>query len=110
MINIKLDSRIQDIADQIVENYKPEEIILFGSTVRGTAGKDSDVDLLVVKENVPSIGIERRWQLRKLVKKDKIPVDFLVLKRSELRKRLKLGDPFIENIINKGKVLYKQDE
>jgi predicted nucleotidyltransferase len=33
---------------RIVERFGPEQIILFGSAARGEAGRDSDVDLLVV--------------------------------------------------------------
>ncbi len=32
----------------LVERFEPEQIILFGSCARGTAGPDSDVDLMVV--------------------------------------------------------------
>jgi len=33
---------------RIVAHFAPEKIILFGSHARGTAGPDSDVDLLIV--------------------------------------------------------------
>ena len=33
---------------RIVERFNPDQVILFGSHARGTAGPDSDVDLLVV--------------------------------------------------------------
>lgn len=33
---------------RIVERFHPDRVILFGSHARGTAGPDSDVDLLVV--------------------------------------------------------------
>ena len=35
---------------RIVEQFHPEQVILFGSHARGDAGPDSDVDLLVVME------------------------------------------------------------
>lgn len=39
---------IEGMVRRIVRRFDPERIILFGSYARGTAGPDSDVDLLVV--------------------------------------------------------------
>ena len=39
---------IQAIVQLIVERFKPEQVILFGSHARGEAGARSDIDLLVV--------------------------------------------------------------
>jgi uncharacterized protein len=40
---------LQEIVQRVVEVAKPEKIILFGSAARGKMGRNSDVDLLVVK-------------------------------------------------------------
>ncbi len=42
---------LDEIVRRIVEVAQPERIILFGSAARGEMGPNSDVDLLVVKEN-----------------------------------------------------------
>src|SRR5947209_17680653 len=39
---------IHEMARRLVREFHPERIILFGSYARGTAGPDSDADLLVV--------------------------------------------------------------
>ena len=39
---------IDKMVRRIVDDFDPHQIILFGSYARGTAGPDSDVDLLVV--------------------------------------------------------------
>jgi uncharacterized protein len=39
---------IHGLADRIAGEFKPDRIILFGSYARGTAGADSDVELLVI--------------------------------------------------------------
>jgi len=36
-----------------------------------------------------------------------VPMDFLVLTPSEIKKRLDSFDPFLSEILNKGKVLYR---
>lgn len=43
------DAILQEIIRRIVEVVQPEQIILFGSGVRGDMNPHSDVDLLVVK-------------------------------------------------------------
>ena len=43
-----IEEAIEEMVHRIVKGFAPEKIILFGSHARGTAGPDSDVDLLVV--------------------------------------------------------------
>ncbi len=102
---IDVESEIQDIARQIVEKYHPEKIILFGSAARGGFTPDSDVDLLVIKKDVPRYGIDRMRELRRLIKK-KVAADFLVYRPEEIEERLKMGDPFVKAVLSEGKVLY----
>jgi uncharacterized protein len=40
---------LEDIIQRIVEVAHPEKIILFGSAARGESGRNSDVDVLVIK-------------------------------------------------------------
>jgi predicted nucleotidyltransferase len=40
---------LDEIVSRIVEVARPEQVILFGSAARGTAGPESDLDFLVVK-------------------------------------------------------------
>ena len=40
--------QIQEMVERIVRQFMPDKIILFGSHARGSAGPDSDVDLLIV--------------------------------------------------------------
>ncbi len=104
MARSDLRSRIENLKQQLVSKYSPEKIILFGSA----ALKDADVhdvDLLIVKDDVPHIGAERIRQLYRLMDTD-LPVDYLVYRPAEITERLSLGDPFVEGIFREGKVLY----
>ena len=40
-----------DLLDRVVAYFRPRRVILFGSTARGEAGPDSDIDLLVVVDD-----------------------------------------------------------
>jgi predicted nucleotidyltransferase len=47
---MRYQKEIKKIVDQIVRNYKPERIILFGSFACGKIKENSDVDLAVIKK------------------------------------------------------------
>ncbi len=46
----QLPAAIHEMVRRIVARFDPEQVILFGSYARGTAGPDSDADLLVVMD------------------------------------------------------------
>ncbi len=104
MTNIEIENKINNIRDQLVKKYHPEKIILFGSAAWG-GEENNDIDLFIVKKDVPYYGAERMAELYNIVDAD-IPVDFIVYKPEEAEKYLALGDPFLKNIYSEGKVLY----
>lgn len=102
----KIEDKIRNIKQQLVVKYKPEKIILFGSYVWGKFGPDSDLDFLIIKEDVPFYGHQRMYEVRKLIRQKGIACDFLVGKPTEIKKRLYLEDPFVKEIMTKGRVIY----
>ena len=102
-----IQEEVKVLVQKIVDNYKPEKVILFGSLARGNFKKDSDIDLLIIKNSdkkrpfrIKDVfaairGIERRHSL-----------DAIVYTPEELEKRLFLGDYFINRILAEGKVVY----
>ena len=50
MTTMSTQTAIRKMVTRIARQFKPEKIVLFGSHARGTAGPDSDVDLLVMME------------------------------------------------------------
>jgi predicted nucleotidyltransferase len=105
IMNIDFEKEIGSITAQIIEKYKPEKIILFGSAVNGKLGSDSDVDLLIIKKDTPLYGADRIRELSRIIDRN-IPVDFLVYRPEEFQKRLEMGDPFLKAVLKEGKVLY----
>ena len=96
------------IVDQIVEKlkkYEPEKIILFGSQADGTANKDSDYDIAIIKDTNKSYR-ERLIDVRSLVRMT-TPIDFFVFTQSEIDKH-KNSNPMIKEIMTRGKVMYEQ--
>ena len=97
--------QIRKAVNLLVEKYHPIKIILFGSYALGTPTNDSDVDLFIIKEDVPPIGRERIREIRRNFKLN-FACDIFVYKPEELKERIKLKDPFIQAVLKTGQVLY----
>jgi HEPN domain-containing protein/predicted nucleotidyltransferase len=103
-MNIEYEKEIENITAQIIEKYRPDKIILFGSAARGELSRDSDADFLIIKKETPLYGADRIRQLSRLIERN-IPLDLLVYRPEEFEKRLKMGDPFLKAILKEGKIL-----
>ena len=102
-------NKIKPLVSKIVDKYSPDKIYLFGSYAWGNPTIDSDVDLFIVKNTVESQR-KRSRKLRNLLFGSGIPFDLLVYTPSEIKKRLAMGDFFINDIIKKGEVLYEREK
>ena len=51
---------LDSIIERIVEVAAPEKIILFGSSARGEVGCNSDVDLLIIKDDEDALTLMSR--------------------------------------------------
>jgi predicted nucleotidyltransferase len=83
----------------------PEQIILFGSYARGEEGRDSDLDLLVIKEDVDSVGAESARIYRALADLT-VPVDIVVVRRAYVERYRDLVGTVVMPALREGKVLY----
>jgi predicted nucleotidyltransferase len=99
---------VDEVVRRLVEHYRPQKVILFGSRAWGTPDRESDVDLLLIKETEVRL-IDRRRAVRKLLfETGGVPfaLDLLVYTPAEVQRRLEIADPFIGEIIQRGQVLY----
>jgi predicted nucleotidyltransferase len=102
------DDVIQELISKIASQFRPEKIILFGSYAYGNPRPESDVDLLVVM-NTALREIQQSLQIRQYLN-PLFGVDILVYTPARLEERLKLGDPFIKEIIENGAVIYESPD
>lgn len=95
------------LVDKLLSDYSPQKIILFGSCLKGSPNPDSDIDLLIVKETNDRF-IDRWTTVRKILSDPsrKVAIETLVLTPQEISDRLSIGDQFLAEIMEKGKVLY----
>ncbi len=99
-------NEIEEVKNRIVEKYKPEKIILFGSYVNGTPDDESDLDILIIqKTDLPRK--ERRLPILKMLRDMKIAMDILIYTPSEVEYWKDTQAAFVTQIINDGKVIYE---
>jgi predicted nucleotidyltransferase len=100
---------LQRLLGRLIAEYTPKQVILFGSHAYGEPDQHSDLDLLIVKETSET-PFWRRVQVGRIVqdKHRRTPIQTLVITPQELASQLKKGDPFLTEIVEKGKVLYDE--
>jgi predicted nucleotidyltransferase len=98
---------LEEIIQRLVTSYAPEKIILFGSYAYGEPHADSDVDLLIIKET-DKRPLDRWMEVKRLLRdrSDAVSVSPLVYTRREVEHRLAIKDFFIQNVLEKGEVIY----
>jgi predicted nucleotidyltransferase len=106
-LNVSVGKSLHPAIQKIVNELKPEKIVLFGSYAYGNPNPDSDVDLLVVMKTNASLK-ERNWKVSRLLIPRPFPVDILVKTPKEINTALKSGDFFLKEILTRGKVLYER--
>ena len=101
------DTLIGRIADKIKTHFKPHKIILFGSRAWGRPSPDSDLDLFIVMPS--SLRRDNRgMEISKLFSDRLFPLDVLVYTPEEVASSLGRNNPFIKEILGKGKVIYEK--
>ncbi len=96
---------VNRLVGKIKNNYQPEKIYIFGSFIDGKITLDSDVDFFIIKKSEKSRR-ERHREVSRILIDREIPVDILVYTPTEVKKREKLGDFFIKDILRTGKLIY----
>jgi predicted nucleotidyltransferase len=88
--------QLDEIKRRIVENFKPQKIILFGSYAKGTHTEDSDLPARIQNRKV-----------RKMLTGLKIPVDVIVKTAKEFETYKDIIGTIIYPANKFGKVIYE---
>jgi uncharacterized protein len=102
------DEIIHKLVTRIARLFNPRRIILFGSYAYGNPRSESDIDLLVIMDTFlrePMQALQIRQAINPL-----FAVDILVITPTRLNQRLKWGDSFLKEIVEKGVVLYESPD
>ncbi len=99
------EQQIEDTVQTIVNTIHPQKMILFGSYAEGNPSEDSDLDLLIIQDTNISRS-KRGREVRKFLRRIKIPLDILVYTTQEIEEWQDVKEAFITQIMAKGKVVY----
>ncbi|MBI5701418.1 nucleotidyltransferase domain-containing protein [Candidatus Saganbacteria bacterium] len=102
-----MDEEIKNITKRIAEKFNPRKLILFGSSALGARKENSDVDLCVVKDYIQDRTMDS-VAIRKIIGKNLIPFDIVVLGRDEYDSRKNIWGTLQYEIDKKGIVLYER--
>ena len=98
---------VDTMVERIVARFQPSRILLFGSRARGTDNRWSDVDLLVVMEEVTD---KRRAAvaMRRVLADLLVSKDIVVTTPDEIARRGKIVGTVLYSALREGKVVYER--
>ncbi|MGF3573219.1 MAG: nucleotidyltransferase domain-containing protein [Candidatus Bathyarchaeia archaeon] len=97
--------KINAYVDKVIKQLNPHLVILFGSFATGEINEGSDVDIIVVADFKEDF-LDRIGTLMKL-NTFGIPIEPIGYTLEEFEEMKRLGNPFILEVLEKGKILYK---
>ena len=98
--------KVAEAVRRIVAVAHPVRVIAFGSQVRGEAGRDSDLDLLVIEEDVVDRYAEM-VRLHRALTGLILPVDILVISRRNFEEWADTPGSIYRTVRREGQVLYE---
>ena len=101
------EAQIQAVVRRIVEGYAPDRIILFGSYAYSAPTEDSDLDLLVIKQNAEVKRAERAIAVWKHLWHADLPaMDILIRTPAEVEKAAAVAQSVETIAVQEGRLLY----
>ena len=102
--------QIELLCRAIALEFHPDKLVLFGSHASGKPRPASDVDLLVVMPFEGSPFRQAAIILDHVVHAVGVmPLDLLVRTAQQVQERIQMGDSFMLDIIERGRVMYEAD-
>jgi predicted nucleotidyltransferase len=108
---VKLDGEISEevkrLVHRLIEDYKPQKMVLFGSLARGDYHEGSDIDLMLIKDTDRRF-VDRIGDVIRL-NNTKIPLEPVVYTPKEFKEMLAGKRDFAIAIQEEGVVLYERE-
>jgi len=101
----EVSKKIDDYVGEVVRKLNPYLVVLFGSFATGDINEGSDIDIIVVADFKEDF-LDRIRTLMDL-NTFKIPIEPVGYTPEEFNQMKNRRNPFIMEVLEKGKVLYK---
>ena len=106
-MRVSIERTLDRMVESIVRRFAPERVILFGSHASGSAGADSDLDLLVVMTPNRSKA-EQELDILKALRRYHMPKDVIVTTPEDFAWRKKIPGTIERPAALEGRVLYEK--
>lgn len=103
------DREVDDLAwalQRLVDVFRPERIYVFGSQARGTPGPNSDIDILVVVEDVDEPMYRLDQQGYGVLEPHRLPIELVFITQSDFERRLPAVASLPATVVREGRLLY----
>ncbi len=104
------DVLLDEMTQKLVEEFQPEQVILFGSHAWGAPERSSDVDLLVIVGQSDLSDYDRAVLAHACLSDVDVPKDVIVKTRAEFDFLRDVRASLEHKIARRGKVLYERSQ
>jgi predicted nucleotidyltransferase len=99
---------LQEITNRLVEEFRPEQILLFGSHAWGKPDRNSDLDLLVIVSQSNLSSTRRAARAHRCLQGLNVSKDVLVRTRAEVDRFRHVPASLEHQVLKRGTVLYER--
>ncbi|GAC1641841.1 MAG: nucleotidyltransferase domain-containing protein [Chloroflexota bacterium] len=99
-------TELAQMVERLVSTFHPDRIYAFGSQVRGEAGPDSDIDLMIVVPPTSEPAHRLAQAAYHALPVHSLPLDILVMSRDEFARRSRAASSLPATILREGRTLY----
>ncbi|MUV38958.1 hypothetical protein JNUCC1_02830 [Lentibacillus sp. JNUCC-1] len=99
----EVEKLVEQYAEQVIQEFPAELIVLFGSYAKGSAHKHSDIDVAVVVKHIEGDYLQSITRLFRIGEDVHVLIEPVLVGKDEYR------GGFLEEIIKTGKVIYRRD-
>jgi predicted nucleotidyltransferase len=94
------------IVERLISVFRPDRIYAFGSQVRGEAGPESDIDLLIVVPHATEPAHRLAQAAYHALPIHSLPIEILVMPTDEFERRSRAASSLPATILREGRTLY----
>lgn len=98
---------IFNLAIECFKKYNSEKVILFGSWARGDMDEYSDMDFVIIKKTKKRF-LQRLAEVARFIDNRLPNIDVFVYTPLEFKGMIERENPFIQNVLEEGKVVYEK--
>lgn len=94
--------KVQAYSQRVARRYHPRMIIVYGSYARGTATKDSDIDIAIICDSLPDDYLENASELFRMRRDIDLRIEPILIEPDNTH------NSFYNDILKTGKIVYAE--